>query len=37
MSRDLLREDTELRDRYRARFERVMVDELQDTNAVQWR
>jgi ATP-dependent exoDNAse (exonuclease V) beta subunit len=35
VSRDLLREDTELRDRYRARFERVMVDELQDTNAVQ--
>jgi ATP-dependent exoDNAse (exonuclease V) beta subunit len=35
LSRDLLREDTELRDRYRARFERVMVDELQDTNAVQ--
>ena len=35
LSRDLLREDTELRDRYRSRFERVMVDELQDTNAVQ--
>ena len=34
-SRDLLREDTELRDRFRTRFERVMVDELQDTNAVQ--
>ncbi|HEY1592996.1 MAG TPA: UvrD-helicase domain-containing protein [Solirubrobacteraceae bacterium] len=35
LSRDLLREDTELRDRYRERFARVMVDELQDTNAVQ--
>jgi ATP-dependent exoDNAse (exonuclease V) beta subunit len=35
LARDLLREDTELQDRYRERFERVMVDELQDTNAVQ--
>jgi ATP-dependent helicase/nuclease subunit A len=35
LSRDLLREDTELRDRYRERFARVMVDEFQDTNAVQ--
>ena len=35
LCRDLLRSDPELRDRYRARFERVMVDELQDTNAVQ--
>jgi ATP-dependent exoDNAse (exonuclease V) beta subunit len=35
LSRDLLRSDLELRDRYRSRFERVMVDELQDTNAVQ--
>jgi ATP-dependent helicase/nuclease subunit A len=35
MSRDLLRADPELRERYRARFRRVMVDELQDTNAVQ--
>jgi ATP-dependent exoDNAse (exonuclease V) beta subunit len=35
LCRDLLRDDEELRDRYRARFERVMVDELQDTNAVQ--
>jgi ATP-dependent helicase/nuclease subunit A len=34
-SRDLLREHTELRERYRERFSRVMVDELQDTNAVQ--
>jgi ATP-dependent exoDNAse (exonuclease V) beta subunit len=35
LCRDLLRDDEELRDRYCARFERVMVDELQDTNAVQ--
>jgi ATP-dependent exoDNAse (exonuclease V) beta subunit len=35
LSRNLLREDTELRDRYRSRFARVMVDEFQDTNAVQ--
>jgi len=31
----LLRSDRELRERYRERFERVMVDELQDTNPVQ--
>ncbi len=35
LCRDLLSADVELRDRYRSRFERVMVDELQDTNAVQ--
>ena len=35
LCRDLLRSDLELRDRYRSRFARVMVDELQDTNAVQ--
>jgi ATP-dependent helicase/nuclease subunit A len=35
LCRELLRSDHELRDRYRDRFERVMVDELQDTNAVQ--
>jgi len=35
LCRDLLRADPELRDRYRARFTRVMVDELQDTNAIQ--
>jgi len=33
--RELLRTDAELRERYRARFERIMVDELQDTNQVQ--
>ena len=34
--RELLRVETrELRERYRARFERIMVDELQDTNRVQ--
>ncbi len=33
--RDLLRSDGELRERYQERFTRVMVDELQDTNAVQ--
>jgi ATP-dependent helicase/nuclease subunit A len=33
--RELLRADAELRDRYRARFARIMVDELQDTNQVQ--
>jgi ATP-dependent helicase/nuclease subunit A len=33
--RELLRTDGELRERYRARFARVMVDELQDTNQVQ--
>jgi ATP-dependent exoDNAse (exonuclease V) beta subunit len=31
----LLRERPELRERYAARFERIMVDELQDTNRVQ--
>ncbi len=35
LTRELLRSDAELRERYRARFERIMVDELQDTNAVQ--
>jgi len=35
LCRELLRSDHELRDLYRDRFERVMVDELQDTNAVQ--
>ncbi len=34
-ARELLRADSELRERYRARFERIMVDELQDTNQVQ--
>jgi ATP-dependent exoDNAse (exonuclease V) beta subunit len=33
--RDLLAGDPELRERYAARFEQIMVDELQDTNAVQ--
>jgi ATP-dependent helicase/nuclease subunit A len=33
--RELLRTDAELRERYRTRFERIMVDELQDTNQVQ--
>ena len=33
--RELLRTDAELRERYRARFTRIMVDELQDTNQVQ--
>ena len=33
--RELLRTDAELRERYRARFARIMVDELQDTNQVQ--
>jgi ATP-dependent helicase/nuclease subunit A len=32
---ELLRTDAELRERYRARFARIMVDELQDTNQVQ--
>ena len=27
--------DSELRERYRTRFDRIMVDELQDTNRVQ--
>jgi ATP-dependent helicase/nuclease subunit A len=35
LTRELLRTDEHLRDRYRDRFERVMVDELQDTNAIQ--
>ena len=34
-ARELLRTDSELRERYRTRFERIMVDELQDTNRVQ--
>ncbi len=33
--RELLRSDDSLRERYRERFERIMVDELQDTNRVQ--
>ncbi len=33
--RELLRTDAGLRERYRARFARIMVDELQDTNQVQ--
>ena len=33
--RELLRTDAELCERYRARFARIMVDELQDTNQVQ--
>ena len=33
--RELLRSDTALSERYRARFQRIMVDELQDTNLVQ--
>jgi ATP-dependent helicase/nuclease subunit A len=35
ITRDLLGASPELRERYRARFERIMVDELQDTNRVQ--
>ncbi len=35
MTRDLLAEHDELRERYAGRFERIMVDELQDTNGVQ--
>ena len=35
LARDLLRADGELCERYRARFERIMVDEFQDTNPVQ--
>jgi ATP-dependent exoDNAse (exonuclease V) beta subunit len=35
MTRDLLRSDAALRARYRERFEQIMVDEQQDTNAVQ--
>ena len=33
--RELLRSDAGLRERYRTRFARIMVDELQDTNRVQ--
>jgi ATP-dependent helicase/nuclease subunit A len=33
--RELLRSDAALRERYRVRFTRIMVDELQDTNQVQ--
>ena len=33
--RELLRTDAALRERYRERFARIMVDELQDTNQVQ--
>jgi ATP-dependent exoDNAse (exonuclease V) beta subunit len=36
MTRDLLAGDAELRERYRSRFAHVMVDELQDTNGVQF-
>jgi ATP-dependent helicase/nuclease subunit A len=35
ITRDLLLSSSELRGRYRARFARIMVDELQDTNPVQ--
>ena len=35
MTRDLLERDGSLRERYEERFVHVMVDELQDTNAVQ--
>ncbi len=35
MTRDLLAREPSLRERYRERFAHVMVDELQDTNAVQ--
>ena len=35
VTRQLLLENSELRQRYAARFERIMVDELQDTNRVQ--
>jgi ATP-dependent exoDNAse (exonuclease V) beta subunit len=34
-ARELLRSDAALRERYAARFDAIMVDELQDTNAVQ--
>jgi ATP-dependent exoDNAse (exonuclease V) beta subunit len=34
-ARELLRTHPELRERYRTRFTRIMVDELQDTNRVQ--
>ncbi len=35
LTRELLRTDTDVRERYAARFERIMVDEFQDTNRVQ--
>ena len=35
LARELLRADGELRERYANRFERIMVDEFQDTNLVQ--
>jgi ATP-dependent exoDNAse (exonuclease V) beta subunit len=35
MTRDLLRDSREARERYAGRFAQIMVDELQDTNAVQ--
>jgi ATP-dependent helicase/nuclease subunit A len=35
LTRELLQTDTELRERYAARFARIMVDEFQDTNRVQ--
>ena len=35
LARDLLRDDPGLRDRYRARFAHVLVDELQDVNPLQ--
>src|SRR5205814_10050353 len=35
LSRDLLRADAELRERYAGRVARIMVDEFQDTNRVQ--
>src|SRR4051794_2653501 len=35
LTRDLLRDNPELRDRYRARFQHVLVDELQDVNPLQ--
>jgi ATP-dependent exoDNAse (exonuclease V) beta subunit len=35
MALELLRSQPELRERYRSRFAHIMVDELQDTNAVQ--
>ncbi|HEY1711343.1 MAG TPA: UvrD-helicase domain-containing protein [Solirubrobacteraceae bacterium] len=35
VTRRLLLDDSELRQRYAARFQRIMVDELQDTNRVQ--
>jgi ATP-dependent helicase/nuclease subunit A len=35
MTRDLLGSSEELRERYRTRFDQIMVDELQDTNRVQ--